>query len=188
MNPWYPENMPENQSPKSNVPLLLLALVFLLTSCGGGQYLKTAETGLPDAAGKYTLILYGCRYSGDVENVAILAREDVQYTFNVYAPEFDFKVKKHIPAKEALKEAEGFVRCHYAFWRSRLSKIMAPEGNIIGYEVRPLYSTLEFGYPDILDINYIAQDKKVTVTISLKRELRRPLFDRDSPFPFRLGR
>ncbi len=174
--------MSRNLPYKSGLLLCAVAITCSLTSCAGGQYLKTAATGPSGLTGNYTLILYGCRYSADVENVAILAREDVQYTFNVYAPEFDYKVKKHVPAREALKEAEDFVRCHYAFWRSRLSKIMAPEGNILGYEVRPLYSTLEFGYPDILDINYLVQGTKVTVNISLIRELRRPLFDRDSPF------
>ncbi len=167
---------------KSGLPLFAVVIICSLTSCAGGQYLKTAAARPSDLAGNYTLILYGCRYAADVENVAILAREEVQYTFNVYAPEFDFKVKKYIPAREALKEAEDFVRCHYAFWRSRLSKIITPDGNIIGYELRPLYSTLEFGYPDLLDINYLVQGTKVTVNISLIRELRRPLFDGDSPF------
>ncbi len=157
-----------------------------MSSCAGGQYLKTSAAIPSEVAGNYTLILYGCNYSSDIENAAILVREDTSYSFDVYAPEFDYRVKKHIPAKEALKEAEDFVRCHYAFWRARISSILSPEGDDLGYEVRPLYSTLEFGYPDVLDIDYAIDNTKVTVRISLKRELRRSFIDRDSPFFFRM--
>jgi hypothetical protein len=138
--------------------------------------------------GTYTLILYGGRYSSDIENVAVLDKEGDGYTFMVYAPEFEYRVKRHVPAKEALAEAEAFVRFHYAFWTAQLRGIVDTSGIPIGYEVRPLYSPLDFGNPDVLDVDYIIKDNNVTVRISLKRELRRQLFDDEGPFLFRLGR
>jgi len=165
------------------------ALFLCIGSCVSAPYLITVPTDPREIEGTYTLILYGGRYSSDIENVAILDKEGDQYTFIVYAPEFDYKVKKHVPAKEALAEAEAFVRFHYAFWKAQLRAIADPSGIPIGYEVRPLYYPMDFGYPDVLDVDYILKkDNNVTVTISLKRELRRQPFDDEGPFLFRLRR
>lgn len=182
------EDMNHSSSVRSLLRFFAIAFAFLMTSCSGAHYLRTAPADSSEVTGTYTLILYGCRYGSDIENVSILARDAGKYTFEVYAPDFDYKIKKNLPAKEALEEAENFVRCHYAARQSRLSEILAPEGGTIGYEIRPLYTPLEFGYSDILDIYYLIKDGKVTVTISLKRELRQPLMDRDTPFFFRMRR
>jgi hypothetical protein len=168
--------------------LLIVVASILLTSCAGGQYLRTKAAGSLDISGSYTLILYGCNYTADVENAAILVPEGAPYTFEVYAPNFDYQVQKRVPAREALREAERFVSCHYAFWRSRISKIIDPEGNIAGYEVRPLYREPEFRYPDILDISYPVEGRTVKVMISLKSGIRRPAAESDMPFLFRRRR
>jgi hypothetical protein len=165
--------------------LLIAVASAFLTSCAGGQYLRTKTAGPLDISGSYSVILYGCNYTADVENAAILVPEGAPYTFEVYAPNFDYQVKRRVPARQALREAERFVSCHYAFWRSRISKIIDPEGNIAGYEVRPLYREPEFRYPDILDITYTLKGRTVTAMISLKRGIRRPAAESDMPFLFR---
>ena len=190
---WYPEKRWRTTHMKSLVLRLIAtfatSVLFLcMGSCAPTSYLITAPTDPREIEGTYTLILYGGRHSSDIENVAVLDKEGDQYTFMVYAPEFDYKVKRHVPAKEALAEAEAFVRFHYAFWTAQLMGIVDGSGIPIGYEVRPLYSPLDFGNPDVLDVDYIVKDNKVTVRISLKRELRRQLFDDEGPFLFRLGR
>jgi len=169
-----------------NFAVLTFALV--LSSCAPALYLKTAGAQPAEVSGAYTLILYGARYSSDIENVAILAKEGTGYTFEVYAPEFDYRVKKNVPADEALAEAQRFVAFHYAFRRSQLSGILDKDGSPIGYEVRPLYSPLDFGYTDVLDIVYTLRDRKVTARIRLIRELERAPFREDRPFPFRFMR
>ena len=164
------------------------ALFLCIGSCVPAVHLTTVPVSTHEIEGTYTLILYGGRHSSDIENVAILDKEGDQYTFMVYAPEFDYRVKKHVPAKEALAEAEAFVRFHHSFWTAQLREIVDTSGIPIGYEVRPLYSPLDFGYPDVLDVDYIVKDNTVTVRISLKRELRRQPFDDEGPFLFRLRR
>ena len=94
-------------------------------------------------------------------------------------------MKRHVPGKEALAEAEAFAKFNPSFWKARLRGIVDPSGALIGYEVRPLYSPLDFGYPDVFDVDYLLKDKTVTVMIALRRELRRPLFDDESPFIFK---
>ncbi|HUO75938.1 MAG TPA: hypothetical protein VMU21_00035 [Thermodesulfovibrionales bacterium] len=188
---WYPERKGGTMYMKSVMLRIMItftasALLLCIGSCASAPYLITVPTDPREIEGTYTLILYGGRYSSDIENVAILDKEGDQFTFMVYAPEFDYKVKKHISAKEALAEAEAFVRFHYAFWKAQLKGIVDPTGIPIGYEIRPLYYPMDFGYPDVLDIDYILKkDNNVTVMISLKRELRRRFLDDESPFIFR---
>ncbi len=170
------------------VLFLLSVPAMVLNSCAPALYLKTSDAQSAEVTGTYTLILYGARYSSDIENVAILAREGTGYSFEVYAPDFDYRVKKNVPAEEALAEAEKFVGFHYAFRRARLSRIIDRDGSSIGYEVRPLYSPLDFGYADVLDIVYVLQDRKVSARIRLIRELERAPFREDRPFPSRLTR
>ena len=174
----------------SRISLTGAFLFFSMTmsSCAPGLYLKTSSVQPGEITGTYTLILYGARYSSDIENVAILAKEGTGYAFEVYAPEFDFKVRRAVPADEALETAERFVGFHHAFRRSQLSGIMDTKGTVIGYEVRPLYSPLDFGYTDVLDIVYTLQDNTVTARIRLIPELDRPSFREDNPFFFRFMR
>lgn len=149
-----------------------ILLIVSLVSCSGvRQQLRTEEAGTVDP-GTYTLILFGARYGGDIETVAFLDKEGDGYTFEVYAPDFDYRVMKGIPADQARAKAESFVSHHYAFDRSVLSRIFDLSGNPIGYEVRPLYRPLEFGYTDVLDIGYTIAGGKVIIRIWLKPELK----------------
>ncbi len=165
-----------------------LLICLSLLACTPALYLKTTEAQPSEVTGTYSLILYGGRYSTDVENVAILAKEGAGYAFEVFAPDFDYRLRKHVPAEEALETALRFVGFHHAFRRSLLSAILDNKGAIIGYEVRPLYSPLDFGYSDVLDITYALQDSRVTVRVRLIRELDRTPFREDNPLFFRFMR
>jgi len=152
-------------------------LCILLFSCATGNYLKTEDAKDADIRGSFALILYGSRHLNDIETVAILDIEGDSYSFEPYAPEFDYKIKKGVPAKEALEEAERFVSWHSSFQRTQLSRILDEKGNVIGYEVRPLYQPLAFGVSDVLNVDYRIKDSRVIVRIRLKPEIERMLFN-----------
>ncbi|WP_333653778.1 hypothetical protein [Dissulfurispira sp.] len=154
-------------------------LCIVLFSCATGNYLKTEGAKDADIKGSFTLILYGSRHLNDIETIAILDIEGDSYSFEPYAPEFDYKIKKDIPAKEALEEAERFVSWHSSFYRTQLSRILDEKGNVIGYELRPLYRPLAFGVSDVLDVDYRIEDGRVVVRIRLKPQIERMLFDGD---------
>jgi hypothetical protein len=86
-------------------------------------------------------------------------------------------VKTGLTAEEALKQAELFIRCSVHYQQSRLSKILDPTGNIIGYEVRPLYSPIRFGRYDVLDIQYTIKDNKIVVYVKLDPTIEIELMD-----------
>jgi len=158
--------------------LALLVVVLVLpiaSSCAAlaTNHLKTEETMPAEIQGTYTLLLYGCRSVDDVENVAILDKEGDPFTFDIFAPDFEYKVKTGLPAEEALKAAEQFIRCSFHYQKSQLSRIVGPSGEVIGYEVRPLYSPLRFGRYDLLDIQYTFKADKVVVYIRLDPTVER---------------
>jgi hypothetical protein len=145
-----------------------------------GKSLTTAGVGAIDGTGTYTLILYGGRHFRDVESLALLDLEGDAYTLEPFAPDFDFRVIKNLPAREALERAEHFLRIQYAFRQSLLSRILDSSGKTIGYEVRPLYDPLTFGLSDVLDVDYsLRNDGKVRVHIRLKLSVERQLFSGD---------
>jgi hypothetical protein len=160
-------------------------LVLSLSSCEGGRYLKAQEVSPSDLSGTYTLLLYGGRYGGDLQNVAILDKDADRYTFEIFAPDFDYKTERGLTAAEAIERAERFVRFHYGYSKTQWKEVLDPSGSVIGYEARPLYRPLEAGYPDILDISYVLMDAKVVVRIRFKAELEHGLFDEERPFIFR---
>jgi hypothetical protein len=153
--------------------LMVILILLAVTACVNINYLRTERADPAEITGTYTLLLYGGRYFDDLENVAILDKEGDRYSFEIYAPEYDYTVRKQVPAGEALAEAEKHVGSHSSFFRSKLRALLDPEGNIIGYELRPLYHVQAFGDPDILYINYSVKDNTVITKIRLRYDLEK---------------
>jgi hypothetical protein len=153
------------------ITFTVLLLVIASVSFAQAEYLKTEEVKAEEITGTFTLILYGARFSTDLETIALLDKEGDGYDVEPYAPEFDYKVKKGVPGADALREARKFVNFHNAFWRSQLSKILDEKGNTIGYEVRPLYLPFIYGRSDLLDVNYDIKNGKVIAYIRLTPQI-----------------
>jgi hypothetical protein len=153
------------------ITIMLLIFAFMVISINESfafeKYLKTEDAKVQEVTGGFTLILYGGRYLDDIETIAILDREGDKYIFEPYAPEYNYKIKKGVPAREALAEAEKFVSWHSSFRRAQLGKIIDDQGDIIGFEMRPLYFPLTFGVSDVRDVDYWLKDSKVIVKIKL---------------------
>jgi hypothetical protein len=160
--------------------IVILALLSS-TTLVHAEYLKTKEAKAEEVTGNFILILYGGSHMNDLETIAFLDKEGDQYEFEPYAPEFDYKVKKGVPAGDALKEARKFVSFHNAFWRSQLSRILDEKGNIIGYEVRPLYRPFVYGRDDLLEVYYRIKDGKVIAYIRLVPDVFNNFFFGDQP-------
>ena len=130
--------------------------------------LKTEKAELSEIDGIFKLILYGARYSDDIETVAILDYEGDQYEIKPFAPDFDFRIKKEVPAKEAVKEAIKFISFHNSFHKYSLKRIIDNKGYTVGFEFRPLYYPSIYGLSDVMDIDYWLKEKgKIKATIRL---------------------
>jgi hypothetical protein len=146
---------------------LVAAVALAANSCAMGNRLDMKTAAYSDLTGSFDLILYGCTYNNDFETVAILAKEDGPYVFEPYAPDFNYRVIKGVPAKDALDQAQQFVGCHTAFHKAQLSRLVDAKGDTLGFEVRPLYLPFVFGVDDALDTDYRIKDGKVVVKIRL---------------------
>ena len=144
----------------------LVMMTITLQSCMMGTQLNTTSVDKTLISGTYTLLLYGCHYPDQVDNVAILVDENSRYPVEIYDIDTSYKVKKGVPALQALKEADAFVRCSFhRIWQTQVTRIPDDIGGTVGYEVRPLYETLEFGTPDVLMISYSLKNGKIRAYI-----------------------
>jgi hypothetical protein len=163
--------------------VMILASLLILNGCMAGKRLSIKGAIPADIQGTYTLVLYGCKYGNDLENIAILYKDEGPLTFEIYSLPTSYRVKKGLPADEALKQAHQFLRCSTEYWKTQLSKIVDSEGAIAGFELRPLYAPYQYGQMDVLDINYWLRDSKVTVYIKLDPDTQKSVDGGSNPFP-----
>ncbi len=155
----------------------VMAVALAASSCALGNRLEMKTAVDSDLTGNFDLILYGCTYHNDLETLAILAKEGGPYVFEPYAPDFNYRVIKGVPAKDALGQAQKFVNCHNAFHRAQLSRLVDAKGDTLGFEVRPLYLPFVYGIDDALSTDYRIKDGKVVVKIRLMPSVERMLSD-----------
>jgi hypothetical protein len=162
---------------KAKIVCLSVLMAAAFVSCTPGIRLDTQGAQDPEVAGTYRVIFFGCNFNNDLETIAFLDREDDQYTFEPFAPDFKYLVRKEVAAVEALAEAKEFVNCNVAYRGARLRKIISPDNVVLGYEVRPLYDPLTYGAAELLSIGYKLNGDKVVVEIRLDRSVEMRLRD-----------
>ena len=165
---------------KKNIPkiagTIFVMLVTILTACVPRTQLLTTGAQPADVTGTYTLLLYGCHYADDVKNVAILIDEGNKSPFEIYDINTSYTVKKGVPAKQALSEADSFVRCSsHRVLQTELRRIPDANSNILGYEMRPLYFPLDFGKTDIFLISYSLKDGTIRAYIRLLPDVEKKI-------------
>jgi hypothetical protein len=162
--------------------------VLLLISCAGGRYLRVEPfTDANEMRGSYTAIFYGGTSSVDLETVVVLDLEGDGYEFVPRAPEFEYRVEEGLSREEALPRAERFLSWYPDFMRVRMSRVLAPDGTVIGYELRPLFRPFAYGWADILDVLYLLkEDRTVSVYVRLKPEVERSIRDDGGKTDFKM--
>jgi hypothetical protein len=151
---------------------LILTGIFLITilcgACVATRYtLQTQDGGLTETAGTYTIIRYGASNPEDFATFAIIFPEQGRYSFDIFKPDFEYRVEKGLTAKQAMEAAQTFVNWHPEFSRAQTSRILGPDGNVIGYEVKALYKTTLFGKEDVAYLTYVLKDNNM-VTVYLR--------------------
>jgi len=157
--------------------LLMLALLFCSVSCAKHVRLNTQGAQASEVSGTYTAIYYGCNFLNDLETVAFLEKEGGKYPFVTFAPDDKYRVKKGLSSGEAIESGNKFVSCNSLFRRTQVSRILGPDGETLGYEVRPLYLPYRFGSDDIIEVDYRLKDNKVVITVKLRASVEMGLQD-----------
>jgi len=165
--------------------IMRAVMCFALTalSCLTGRQLSMEPANASVISGTYSVMLYGCKYPDDRENVAIMVNEAGPYPLELYVPDFMYVVKRGLSARQALAEANRFIRCSFHdVWSTQLLRIPDEKGGTIAYEMQPLYSPLEFGSAEVVLSSYVLKQGKVVVYffINPSSEIDRDRIDRDS--------
>jgi hypothetical protein len=141
--------------------------VFSFVSAVAAEELKTKRADISEVQGTFTLLLSGCTSGSDIDNVAILKREDDGRSFDIAGPYTgEVVVKKGLSGMEALAEADKFLGCSAEVDHTQLAKIMDGEGNIVGFEVKPQYGPERYGMPDAFTSRYTIKGDGVTARIA----------------------
>jgi hypothetical protein len=160
---------------KTEYLMTCLIAVLLCASCAPGIRLNTGGVQEFETRSTYRVIFFGCNYLNDLETLAFLDKEGDQYVFAPYAPDFRYRMENGVAANDALEKANKFLDCNASFSRSRIRTIKAPDGHIIGYEVRPFYQPFPYGIDDVLETDYWLKGDKVIIKIRLLPSVERML-------------
>jgi hypothetical protein len=153
---------------------LILVLAATLQGCMAGKQLRTSAADPSEVKGTYTLLLYGCHYPAQLQEVAILVDDAGRYPITIHDLDSSYRVKKGVPAEQALSEADRFVRCSTnRIWRTEMRKILDDSGGTLGYEVTPLYDPVQFGIPNVIQTSYSLQNGVVKAYIRLFPDMER---------------
>jgi len=150
--------------------LLWLSILGLLTAgCATSQStLRTQGNAVIGASGTYILIMYGASHFEDYAALALIVPENGKYKFEIFKPDYDIRKSKPMTAQQAMDRAAEFVKWNSYVQYAETRGILAPDGSVIAYEVRPLYNTLLFGRQDIMMLTYILKaDNIVEVRVEL---------------------
>lgn len=132
--------------------------VLILFSCSTkGALLKTRlETDTEVSKATYFVILYGRETNQDVETVAVLDPDNDEFQLVAPHSRNNQTIYKNAGAEEAYKIATDFLGGLIISDRIEKRSILGPEGQVIGYELRPLFN--ESVRCDCLSTTYWLQD------------------------------
>jgi len=153
-----------------------LIVIFTIQGCSLGTQLRTESADPKGIEGTYDLFTYGCRYPTDIEHAAFLIAPEKAGMVELYVLDTSYKVKRGIPADQALAEADTHVRCGVRkVVAISVHRIPDGSGGTLGFEVLPRYSVTEVGEVDPLDVSYSLKDGKITVYIRLSPDVKRKM-------------
>lgn len=140
-----------------------------------GNYLKTDFAERSEVRGSYRLILFSGSFPQHLGRIAFLDCAGDGVEFIPYAADDEFRTVSGLAPADALAQAEAFVSHHPDFRRASLAKVLAEDGTILGFEVRPLYSQSAFGATDVLDVSYRRKGGSIIITVHLQDAVERQL-------------
>ena len=160
-----------------SVALGIYLACLLCSACAVNQsYIQTKGANNSEIIGDYTVFLYGANNYNDIATVAILVPTDGHYKFEMFAPDWAYHTVKGVEGRDAVTMADKFVSWHSSVTRTQTSKILAPSGEVIGYEIRPLYMSTTFGREDVMYIDYfLKENNQIEVHVHLYYDVEKVL-------------
>ncbi len=149
--------------------MVLILAVFLSGFSSGSTTITTQRLEDPsEVSGTFTVIFYGKAGYSDPVTAVFLDREGDEFELVPRAPSWAFERKTGVDADDALAMAKAFVKDHRDFHEFGIRKILSPNGNPAGIEVRALYDPTVYGVrSDLLWIQYWTENgRQIYFTVS----------------------
>lgn len=138
---------------------LLLAVLPLVSSCGGRQ-LRTEYARYPESLpGTYTVYLWGSGSPGGPISAVVLDLEGDPYEFYLYTAEFNYSKLTGRSGGQALALALDYLDGFRDTRRVEFREVRDRDGNVIGYDLRPPRYLAHLGGPESLLIYYLEEEK-----------------------------
>lgn len=151
--------------------LMILVLITLPLNLKAEVLVKQCSDS--DIKGKFNLIIYSNSFINDPETFIILDRVDDNIKIAPYAPDFKYRAIENLDEKEALKIANEILKS------SSVSTIKCSaiydNGNIIGYELKPIYFLWIFGVLEPVETVYKKEGNSILIFIRLNPRVERQL-------------
>ncbi len=119
----------------------------------------------------FTLIYLLGRDRHDKRRAVILDLEEDGIEIIPTVPDFEYEILQSVSVAEAIYETEIFFGHQDVITNYYFKTVFGPNGNIIGYEIRPTYVESLYGSFDPLEIKYKYNRRRVSVSIGLKKGL-----------------
>lgn len=157
---------------------LFVGLMFVAAAFSGSEafspQLDQADPADPkELAGTYSVVLFDSGLGNGIQRIAVLDRDGDGFRFEPYAPEFEYRIIRGLSGQDALRRAQSYLAVTPELWKTQISSIRGTSGEVLGYEVRPLYERTAFGTDDVLDVAYRVRGETVFIYMRLIESIER---------------
>lgn len=154
----------------------LILLILLLVPLNIYAEIILQECKNEEIKGNFNLILYSNAFVNDPETFIIFDRADDKIKITPYAPEFKYKIFENLPDMDALKISKEILLNPTAVSFIKCSVIKGSSGDIIGYELKPLYFPWIFGILEPLETVYKEDGDRIKIFIRLNPRVERQIY------------
>ncbi len=152
--------------------LMSSIIIFGVSACGGGLSTKAVPEIAMDIS-LFTVILYGMETPYDVETIAILDRADDSFQIIPDGSKHNYRIHADLEAEKALAKVQEFFQRSVILSRIEKREISGPEGQILGYEIRPLFMPSQVG-SDRLHTSYYLKEDNIVRSYVTWMEFQKP--------------
>lgn len=146
----------------------VLCVVFLpLTGCVSALTQTPLEANAI-SAGTYTVILYRGYGYRDLDSAAFLDKEGDGISLAENGSESGVIRMHKLGSAHAVQEAEYFLGHHADFDYAQIQALSTSDGTLVGYEIRPIFRTIDASGNDPLQITYATAGNRYLFTVDFR--------------------
>lgn len=154
--------------------LILIAIFTLPLNVWAEVILKECKT--EEINGKFNVILYSNSFINDPETFIVFEKIDSNFKIVPYAPKFKYRIFENLSSEAALNISKEVLLNPTAVSSIKCSIIKSYSGDILGYELKPIYLPWIFGILEPLETIYKKDGNEIKIFIRLNPRVERQIY------------